>query len=121
MQLNELVKKVNQTVDEMDLVTARTYIEENLDLLTDNKHLLKSNARELVNFFIEKKKKGEVPLTRQEMSDLNAVNVYAKRFDVRGLKLMVKNKRALFLKKEALSYLHADSKALLAGIGVIKK
>ena len=121
MQLSELTKKINESVDDMDLVTARTYIEENLDLLTDNKHLLKSNARELVNFFIEKKKRGEVPLTRQEMSDLNAVNVYAKRFDVRGLKLMVKNKKKLFLKKEALSYLHADSKALLAGMGVIEK
>ncbi|MCA0970949.1 hypothetical protein LCM20_10135 [Halobacillus litoralis] len=121
VQLSEVITKINKSVDEMDLVTARTYIEENLDELEDQKHLMKGNARELVNFFIEKRNKGEQPLTRQEMSDIYAVNVYAKRFDVRGLKLMAKNKKELFMKQEALNNLSADSKTLLKSMGIIEK
>ncbi|QAS53555.1 hypothetical protein [Halobacillus litoralis] len=121
MQKYELFKKVNKSVEEMDLVTARTYMEENFEALDENKHQLNRNARELLKFFAEKREKGEKPLTRQELSDLNSMNIYSTRFDVRGLKLLIKDKESLLMKKEALGYLNSDAKTLLAGMGAIEK
>lgn len=121
MKLSEVIYIINKTVEDMDLAKARSYIEEHLEELEQNKHLLKGNARELVNFFVERKNQGEKPLSRQELSDINAINLYAKRFDLRGLKLAVKNKKELFMKKEVINHLTKDSKTLLASIGVIER
>lgn len=50
MDFHDIVKMINKFVDENDLVSARSFIEQNIDLLVENKHLLRSNARELVEF-----------------------------------------------------------------------
>ncbi|MEI4768404.1 hypothetical protein WAX74_01885 [Psychrobacillus sp. FJAT-51614] len=47
MDINEIMKKINESMDKMDLVTARRSIEHNLDLINENRHLLRRNARSL--------------------------------------------------------------------------
>ncbi|MGM0845783.1 MAG: hypothetical protein ACQEUT_12465 [Bacillota bacterium] len=121
MNLKELALKINEESDKLDLVSTRKYIESNLDLLSENKQLLNRNARDLLDFLIDRKNNGEKPLNRTEMADIYAINTYALRFDVQGLKVTVKNKKELLLKKETKEFLNNDAKILLEGMGAIEK
>ncbi|MGD6804644.1 hypothetical protein FZC79_08390 [Rossellomorea vietnamensis] len=121
MKLKELALKINEESDKLDLVSTRKYIESNLDLLYENKQLLNRNARELLDFLRDRKNNGEKPLNRTEMAAIHAMNTYALRFDVQGLKMTVKNKKELLLKKETLGFLNSDAKILLEGMGAIEK
>lgn len=121
MNLQELADKINRCVDELDLVSARKYMEENKELLSSNKSLLKRNARELFDFIMTSHESGNVPLTRDELSVTNAINLYATRFDLRGLKTAVKNHSELLLRDDVLPYLNSDAKILLEGMGSIQR
>ncbi|RDI40152.1 hypothetical protein [Falsibacillus pallidus] len=121
MDSYECLRKIQTAVDEHDLVSTRIYIEENLEWLKDNRHLLKGNARELFDFILARNDKGEQPLTRPEIMAVNAINAYAKKFDLRGLKLSIKNHAALLLKDEIRQYLNTDAKIILEGMGAIEK
>ncbi|WP_433745029.1 hypothetical protein [Falsibacillus pallidus] len=121
MDIYDLLKKIEHAVEEHDLVSTRVYIEENLDLLYQNRHLLKGNARELYEFLLERKDEGSKPLTRQEIMAVNIINTYAKQFDLRGLKLSIKNHAALLLQKETRQYLNSDARIILEGMGAIEK
>ena len=121
MNLQELADKINRCVEELDLVSARKYMEENTELLKQNKNLLKRNARDLFDFLINSLESGAVPLTREELSATNAINLYATRFDLRGLKTSVKNYSGLLLREDVLPYLNSDAKILLEGMGAIQK
>jgi hypothetical protein len=121
MNLHELAQKINKSVEELDLVSARKYLEENKDLLLANKNLLKRNARELFDFLVSAPKTGTVPLTRDEISATNAINMYATRFDLRGLKIAIKNHSELLLRADVIPYLNTDAKILLEGMGAIHK
>jgi hypothetical protein len=121
MNLHELAEKINKSVDDLDLVSARKYMEENKELLKVNKSLLKRNARELFDFLISSTNSNTVPLTREEITATNAINLYATRFDLRGLKTAVKNYSELLLRDDVLPYLNTDAKILLEGMGAIQK
>ena len=121
MNLHELAEKINKSVDDLDLVSARKYMEENKELLKVNKSLLKRNARELFDFLISSSGSNTVPLTREELKATNAINLYATRFDLRGLKTAVKNYSELLLRDDVLPYLNTDAKILLEGMGAIQK
>lgn len=121
MDIFELLKKINQCIDDLDLVSARRYIEENIDLLNKNKHLLRGNARELLDFLTNKTDRGFQPLNRQEMNVIYSINAYASKFDLRGLKLSVKNNADLLMKDDVKYYLNADARILLEGFSAIQK
>ncbi|QOR66217.1 hypothetical protein IM538_21030 [Cytobacillus suaedae] len=124
MKVNELIDRINKCMDDLDLITARKYIEENEQLLSeyDYKRLLKKNARELLDFLIAQKNNPEhQPLTREEKSMILAVNTYATKFDIRGVKLTISKREHLLLKKQVVDYLNADAKALLEGMNLIEK
>ncbi|GAE93419.1 hypothetical protein JCM21714_2499 [Gracilibacillus boraciitolerans JCM 21714] len=121
MQFSELVKSINHYTEHLDLVTARKYIEENLDLLNQKKHLLSHNARGILEFMIKRREAGYRNLDKRELATIRAVNKYAEEFDVRGIKLIVREKPNLFIEKEAIEYLSNDSKVILIGMGVLKK
>ncbi|MGF2617780.1 hypothetical protein FZC84_12120 [Rossellomorea vietnamensis] len=121
MNLKELAIKINEESDKLDLVSTRKYIESNLDLLHENKQLLNRNSRDLLDYLIDRKNNGEMPLTRTEMATIHAINTYALKFDVQGLKMTVKNKKELLLKTETLEFLNNDAKILLEGMGAIEK
>lgn len=121
MNLHELAEKINKSVDDLDLVSARKYMEENKELLNANKSLLKRNARELFDFLMSASESSAVPLTREELTATNAINLYATRFDLRGLKTAVKNYSELLLREDVLPYLNSDAKILLEGMGAIQK
>lgn len=121
MQLQEIITKINQSVEDLDLVTTRKYIEENIDFLNENKNLLKSNARALLDFLTTSLNSGLKPLGRQEMNDINTINTYASRFDLSGLKLTVKNKTDLLLRNDVIPYLSSDARILLEGMCAIEK
>ncbi|WML44398.1 hypothetical protein [Neobacillus sp. PS3-40] len=116
MNFQELITMINKSVDELDFVTARKYIEQNLDLLKDKKSLLKSNARELL-LFLEKQK--VEPLKRNEQAVINSINLYSRKFDIRGLKFAIRENTQLMLRKDILLYLNSDAKALLESMKVI--
>ncbi|MEH7342647.1 hypothetical protein V7122_01980 [Bacillus sp. JJ1532] len=119
MQIQELISKINISVEELDLVTARKYIEENIDSLNGNKNLLKSNARTLLDFFTNSSITKS--LSRQDMATIHSINTYATRFDLRGLKLFIKDKAELLLRNDVVQYLNSDAKILLEGMGAIEK
>ncbi|PLR83539.1 hypothetical protein CVD25_01280 [Bacillus canaveralius] len=121
MQLSELILKINKSVEDLDLISTRKLIEANITILNQNKNLLKSNARELLEFLTNSLDNEDKPLTRQELGAINSINAYASRFDVRGLKLSIKDKAQLLLRKDVILYLNSDAKILLEGLGAITK
>lgn len=118
MEFQELLKMINKSMDDLDLVSARRYIEENLELLNENRHHLRGNSRELLDFL---SKKTDIPLSRQEMNVIYSINTYASRFDVRGLKLSVKNNSDLLMREDVKLYFSADARILLEGMNAIHK
>jgi hypothetical protein len=121
MNLQELATKINACVEDVDLVAARKYMEENKELLKDNKSLLKRNARELFDFLLNSSESNSKPLSREEVAATNAINLYATRFDIRGLKIAVKNHSELLLREDITPYLNKDARILLEGMGAIQK
>lgn len=121
MELKELLLKINKCVDELDLVSARKYIEENLTILNDNKSFLKGNGRELLEFLTKRLETGHQPLSRSELAIVNTINSFASRFDVRSLKLVIKDKAPLLLNPEFINHLNSDAKIILEGMGAINR
>ncbi|MFT4416424.1 hypothetical protein ACLM5H_21410 [Fredinandcohnia humi] len=119
MHIRDLIDEVNRSVEELDLVAARKYIEENLEILNEQKTHLKRNARELLKVLTEMQKSGYKPLSRQELSIIQTINSYASKFDLRGLKILVKDNAQLLLREDVLAYLNADAKIILEGMGAI--
>ncbi|MFD1739242.1 hypothetical protein ACFSCX_22435 [Bacillus salitolerans] len=121
MRLHDLVEKINKSMAELDLITARVYIQENLQVLTENRSLLNSNARELLSFLSSVKDTPSQPLNRVQLATIQSVNAFASKFDVRGIKVTLKDHTDLFLRKDIHTYLNADARALLASMGAISK
>lgn len=121
MSIKELITKINQSVDELDLITTRKYIEANIDVLSDNKRFLKSNARELLDFLTTRIASGNELLTRAELATVTAINSYASKFDVRAIKMTIKGKEALLIRKDFRDYLNSDAKIILESMGAIEK
>ncbi|WP_010094709.1 hypothetical protein [Ornithinibacillus scapharcae] len=121
MQLDEIIQKVNTSSENLEFGITRRYVENNYELLSENKHLLNTNAREILNFVLERIESGFPPLTRPEMATINSINNYAKQFNLRGVKLAIKGNPKLFIRPEIQSYLNQDAKAVLEGMGVLEK
>ena len=121
MDFQELIKQLNKSIDILDLVSARKYIEENIDILTKNRRLLHGNSRAMFDLIKEKIDTGEKPLICHEMAVIYSLNTYATKFDLTGLKLVVNNNPELFLNEEIKQYLNADAKTLLQGMNVLQK
>ena len=105
----------------LDFAAARMYMEENIDVLNENRSRLKSNARELLEFLTKRLEAGHQPLTRKDMAIINTVNSYASKFDLRGLKVIVRDHSLLFLRNDIEAYLNNDAKIILEGMGAIPK
>lgn len=121
MRFDDLISSINKSIDNLDFVSARKYIEENIDILKDCKHLLNSNAREILKFLIKQQEDGVKALSRSELNIMNAINTYAYKFDVTGIKILLKNNARLFLRNDAVAYLNSDAKTILAGMKVINE
>lgn len=121
MDFRDLLKQLNKSIDNLDLVSARKYIEENIDILTKNRQLLQGNSRAMFDLIKQKKDLGIKPLSRHEMAVIYSINNYATKFDLTGLKLVVNNNPELFVNEEIIQYLNADAKTLLQGMKVLHK
>lgn len=121
MGVGELIKTINKHVDELDYATARLYMERNIDVVEANRRLLNTNARAILKFLIEQKKSGDEPLTRKEILVINAVNDYARQFDLHSIKVLLKNHSSLFLRQDLATYLGKDAQEVLKGMGVIQQ
>ena len=119
MEIQELLKKINRSVESLDLVSARRYIEENIEQVSQSRHHLCKNARELLDFLEIESTNSTCSYNRRELHIINTINTYATRFDVRGLRLSVKNNADLLMKKDIRLYLNADAKILLEGMNAI--
>ena len=121
MDFRDLLKQLNKSIDNLDLVSARKYIEENIDILTKNRQLLQGNSRAMFDLIKQKKDLGIKPLSRHEMAVIYSINNYATKFDLTGLKLVVNNNPELFVNEEIIQYLNVDAKTLLQGMKVLHK
>lgn len=120
MSLDDIVLKINNCVDNLELATARVYLEENLNVLQGHKNLLSKNARELLDILIEIQKDGNKALSRKDLAIINTINTYARNFDMRGLKVIIKENPELLLRKEVPEYFNSDAKIILKGMEVYK-
>lgn len=121
MKIHELIEEINKYVEQLDFVTARKLIEENLEILKKHKLSLKSNARELLKILVDRQESGHTPISRQDMASIIAMNKYASNFDLRSLKLVIKDKAKLLLREDAVEYLNKDARVILEGMGAICK
>jgi hypothetical protein len=119
MDVNELMKKINESMEKLDLTSARRLIENNLELISENRHLLRRNARSLFDILKDNTESVINTLTRKEMNVIYSINAHATNFDVRGLKLSIKNNPELLVRKDIKHYLNQDAKTLLVGMKVI--
>lgn len=120
LDIKDIISKINQSVDALEFTSARRYIEENIELVNQNRIHLKSNAREILKFLNNQYESGEEPLTKAEISLLNTLNIYATRFDIRSMKRNIKGNESLLLKKESINYLNSDARIFLESMGAIK-
>lgn len=118
MDFRELIRVINEATEKLDLISARKYIEDNLELLLQYKHLLRGNSRALLDMLAESENKVK-PLNRIEMNIIQAINVYASKFDLRGLRISAKNNTDLLLRPDVKYYLNEDAKFLLEGMKAI--
>lgn len=118
--LSNLIIRINGAVDALDYGTARRYIEENFDNVYENRHLLNSNAREILLFVQQKFESVEQTLTKEELHAITVINTYASRFDISGLKIFLREKEQLLLRENTLKNLNNDAKILLSMMGMIK-
>jgi len=118
--LSNLIIRINGAVDALDYGTARRYIEENFDTVYENRHLLNSNAREILLFVQQKFESVEQTLTKDELHAITVINTYASRFDISGLKIFLREKEQLLLRENTLKNLNNDAKILLSMMGMIK-
>lgn len=121
MRIEELIDEINKYVEQLNFVTARKLIEGNLEILVKHKTSLKSNARELLKILIDRLESGHAPISRQDMASIIAINSYASNFDIRSLKMVIKDKAKLLLRKDAVEYLNKDARVILEGMGAINK
>ncbi|MFF2753924.1 hypothetical protein ACFVR1_09280 [Psychrobacillus sp. NPDC058041] len=119
MDINELMKKINEGMENFDLVSARKYIEENIELIDENRHLLRSNARSLFEILKDNTNSVINPLNRKELNVIHSINAYATKFDIRGLKMSVKNNSELLIRNDIKHYLNEDAKTLLIGMNAL--
>ncbi len=120
VDIKDVITKINKSVDALEFTSARKYIEENIELVNQNRMHLKSNAREILKFLNNQSESGEEPLTKAEISLLNTLNVYATRFDIRSMKRNIKGNEQLLMKKESINYLNSDARIFLESMGAIK-
>lgn len=121
MHVLDLIAKINTSVEELDFAAARLYMEENIEILNENRNYLKTNARDLLEFLTKRMEAGQKPLTRRDMSVIKAVNSYASKFDLRGLKVIIRDHSLLFLRNDIAAYLNMDARIILEGMGAIPK
>lgn len=121
MHVLDLIARINNCVEELDFAQARMYMEENIEILNENRSRLKSNARELLEFLTKRLEAGQQPLTRKDMAVINAVNSYASKFDLRSLKVIIKDHTLLFIRNDIQAYLNTDARIILEGMGAIPK
>lgn len=114
----ELFRTINKCLDDLDFISARKYMEENMELLKDHKHHLRRNARELFNFLINNTAN---TITRREMNVIYSINSYATNFNVRSIKILIKDNVDLILREEILPYLNEDAKTILESMQVINR
>ena len=112
----ELFKVINKCIDDLDFISARRYMEENIDLLKGNKHRLHRNAQDLLEFVLNE---NTDPLSQSEINIIHTINDYATNFDIGAIKLIVKDRAALINRRDAFSYLNTDAKALLESMHVL--
>lgn len=70
MDYRDLLKQINNSMEKLDLISARKYIEQNLDVVGEYRHLLRSNARALFDFLRSEKDSGREPLDRRDDNSL---------------------------------------------------
>lgn len=115
MNTEELFRTINKCIDELDFVSARMFMENNIEVVQHRKHRLHTNAQELFEF-VMKRDENESLLNPKEIAIIQSINQYASTFDIRAFKLLARDQGPLLSRVDALSYLNSDAKALLSSM-----
>ncbi|WP_432353122.1 hypothetical protein [Sporosarcina sp. A2] len=116
MNSHDLFRIINQCVNELDYITARRYMEDNMEIIQENRHHLRRNAKELFEFVVNS---DERRLTPSEIKVIQAINDYANHFNVRSFKLVVKENAVLMSREDTLTHLNSDARALLESMHIV--
>ncbi|MBS4174324.1 hypothetical protein [Bacillus sp. FJAT-49736] len=119
MELREIMTEIAKSLDDHDLISVRKNIEDNIEILSQNKHRLKGKLKSAFDFLTNQSNKE--PLNRSDVAVINTINHYATNFDVRGIRIVLKDHFILFFKDETVEFLSSDAKIILESMGAIPK
>ncbi|WP_342560658.1 hypothetical protein NSQ95_07770 [Psychrobacillus sp. FSL W7-1457] len=119
METKEMIHTINDCMEKLDYITVRKYIIDNIHHLNLYKHLLDDatlNVLQYLNTTIDSEPQ---PVSRQEVAIIYSINMYSKMFDVRSLRMKIKENPSLLMRQDIRHYFNEESKTLLEGMRVI--
>lgn len=114
-----MIHTINDCMEKLDYITVRKYIIDNIHHLNLYKHLLDDatlNVLQYLNTTIDSEPQ---PVSRQEVAIIYSINMYSKMFDVRSLRMKIKENPSLLMRQDIKHYFNEESKTLLEGMRVI--
>ncbi len=121
MKNQDVVVNINSFLEKLDFVSAVRGIEENLHSLERSKKDLHKTGSELYEL-IKQKDEGFLPtLTRKDINVFYTINMYANKFDIRGIREIVKANTNLWARDHITHYLSEDAKGMLQSMSVIPR
>ena len=119
--IEEIIEKINENMEKLDILATKKIIEDYMLQLDRRRHHLLASARELFDSIKHKQESGLPPLTRKEVSILYTINIYASKFDIRGVRAVIKAHPELWVRDDIDHYFNEDAKILLQGMNVIPR
>ena len=119
MNIEEIIKEINRSMEKLDILSTKKMMEDYMLLIDHKRHHLITAARELYECMKHKKQLGLDPLTRSEVSVLYTINMYASKFDIIGIRTLIKAHPELWVRDDIEHYFNEEAKILLQGMNVI--
>ncbi len=119
--IEEIIKKINENMEKLDILATKKMMEDYMLQLDRRRHHLVASARELYDSMKQQKESGLPPLTRNEVSILYTINIYSSKFDIRGVRAVIKAHPELWVRDDIEHYFNEDAKILLQGMKVIPR
>jgi len=119
MEFREIISEISKSFEIHDLVSVRELVEDNLELLNKNKHRLNGKIKNVFDFFTNQS--DFLPLNRSDVAVINTINHYASNFDVRGIRIVLKDHITLLFRDDSIQFLSSDAKIILESMNVIPK
>lgn len=123
MRIDQIIDRINELCMKSDFVTARIYIEHNINKLEVGPNYVRLNQEAKQLYHITKdNKNNKLNLSRLEIHTINQLNKATNNFDLSTIRLIMQNSQELIDKREVQLLLTTTSKSVLETLGYsIKK